>query len=369
MRQLITFLILFFLSMQAEAQPCPNVGIGVDLEYVSCSTCSNGSATINILGGNAPYYYNIDSNMFPWVTSPTFSNLPFGDYTVEIYDTNGCYNAVSFTIMDSTFSGCLGFIGSVTTTAATTAAMCDGTAEVSIPYLNGTPFFQWSQASTIVSTDSVATNLCAGYYTLNIFDNNGCHYMAAVEINYQSGGIDTVVVIGTPTPGLSSISSSWINSCAIDLSNLDTAYLVSANYGNNISNQDSLYTVWYLADTSGASMYIDYVFYYPLVFSPVNLVLAVYCPFKSNPLFYNIVTTFNPSEASIASSDFQEFSIAPNPATTDITIRGIQGEAQIYNQWGQQLMLAHTDQEINISVLPSGIYFVRVNNTVRSFVK
>jgi hypothetical protein len=370
MKQLVTFLIILFLSTQVEAQPCPNIGIGVDLEYASCPTCSNGSATINILGGNAPYMYNINYGFVPWVASPTFNNLSMGTYTVEIYDTNSCFSTVTFNIMDSTTSGCLGFIGSVTTTDCTTAAMCDGSAEVSIPYLNGTPFFQWGYASSNVSTDSVATNLCPGFYTLVISDNNGCNFMKAVEINYQSGGIDTVVVIGNATPGLASISSNWINSCAIDLSNLDTAYLVSANYGNSIPNQDSLYTVWYLADTTGASMFIEYVYYYPSSsFSPVNLILAVYCPFKSNPLFYNIVTTFVPSQANIVNSEFQEFSISPNPATNSINISGIQGEARIYNQLGQQLLVSQTNQEINISELPSGMYFVQVNNKTLSFVK
>jgi hypothetical protein len=97
--------------------------------------------------------------------------------------------------------------------------------------------------------------------------------------------------------------------------------------------------------------------------------LAVYCPFKSNPLFYNIVTTFVPSQANIANSEFQESSISPNPATNSINISGIQGEARIYNQLGQQLLVSQTNQEINISELPSGMYFVQVNNKTLSFVK
>ena len=369
MKQLLTFIILFLLSTQAEAQPCPNLGIGVDLEFVSCPTCSNGSATINILGGNAPFIYNINYGNVPWVTSPTFNNLSMGTYDVEIYDTNSCFTTVTFTIMDSTTSDCLGFIGAVNTNDCTTAAICDGSAEVTIPYLNGTPFFQWAHASSLVSTDSVANNLCPGYYSLLITDNAGCVFMKAVEINYLSGGIDTVVVVGTPTPGVSTISSEWINSCAIDLTNLDTAYLVSANYGNSMANQDSLYTVWYLEDATGASMFFDYTYYYPSSLGAVNLILALYCPFKSNPLFYNIVANFDPTQAGIQTIEKQYFSISPNPATNSIIISGIQGLAKISNQWGQQLIIAQTNQEINISHLPAGMYFVHVNNEVLSFIK
>lgn len=370
MKLLLTFLSLFLFSMLAKAQPCPNIGIGVDLEFVSCPTCSNGSATINILGGNAPFYYNINNNgVIPWVTNPTFNNLSMGTYTVEIYDTNSCFSAISFAIMDSTTSGCLGFIGTVTTTESTTAAICDGHAEVSIPYLNGTPFYQWANASSLIYTDSVATNLCPGFYSLRINDNAGCVHQKAVEIDYLNGGIDSVVVVGTPTTGISSISSPWINSCAIDLSNLDTAYLVSAVYGNNTTNQDSLFTVWYLSDTSGASMLFEYVYYYPASFSAVNLILALYCPFKSTPLFYNIVSTFNPSQANNIYAEFEDFLIAPNPATHTIIVSGNQAKVKILNQLGQELLKAETNQEINIFELPSGVYFVQVNNTVRPFVK
>ena len=372
MRILFTFFLLFSLFVKAQAQPCPNVAIGVSLEFVSCATCSNGSATITVLGGNAPYMYNINYGFIPWVSSPTFNNLSMGTYTVEIYDTNSCYNVVSFAIMDSTSSSCLGFSGVVNTTDCTTAAICDGSAEVSFSSGNGQPYFQWGYNQIIVSTDTVATGLCPGYYTLHVADGQGCTSQTAVAIDYLSGGINNVVVVGNPTAGLSSLSTEWINGCAIDLSSLDTAYLVSANYGNTTATQDSLYTVWYLSDTSGASMQIDYVYYYPSSFGAINLILAVYCPFKSNPEFYNIVSTFNPNQSNIESNEFLHYFIYPNPAKDLITIENSSNDdlktIELFDYAGKLIKrFEPNDTTLKLTDLTQGIYLLKISTAQGSF--
>lgn len=363
MKILFTFLLLFSLFFSAEAQPCPNIGIGVSVQYVSCATCSNGSATITVLGGNAPYLYNLNVGLSTFVSNPTFNNLSMGTYTVDIIDTNSCHNIISFVIMDSTTSSCVGFSGAVNTTDCTTAAMCDGNAEVVVSNVNGIqPVFQWAYNQTVVSTDSVATNLCPGYYSLYISDiqGQGCILQTAVAIQNLSGGNNNVVVVGNPNANLSSISSEWINNCAIDLSILDTAYLVSANYGNNPATQDSLYTVWYISDTTGASILMNYVYYYPSSFVLINLILAVYCPFKSNPHYYNIISTFDPNLANVSSTDFIHYNIYPNPTSGLVTIKTNKMNLvfSILDLSGK-ILLTTSEKTIDISGFADGFYLIQ----------
>ncbi len=56
---------------------------------VTCFNESNGSITVEALGGVAPYSYAISPN-FNFVATNTFTQLVVGDYTVRVRDVNNC---------------------------------------------------------------------------------------------------------------------------------------------------------------------------------------------------------------------------------------------------------------------------------------
>jgi hypothetical protein len=64
------------------------------------------------------------------------------------------------------------------------------------------------------------------------------------------------------------------------------------------------------------------------------------------------------------------FSVYPNPATTNITVKG-EGSMEIVNTLGQVVVSEQVNGQANINVanLESGIYFVRMNGTTQKFIK
>jgi hypothetical protein len=228
----------------------------------------------------------------------------------------------------------------------------------------------WSQGSTTYSIN----NLCEGTYDAVVTDINGCSFTTSQFVGYNGGGnIDSINVIGSLATGgniTGTLQSNWIYNCDIDLSILDTAYMVSATFGNNPANQDSLYTVWYLADTTGAFTYINCAFYAPVSVGTFNLVLQVYCPIKSTPIYYNIITQFDVTTAGIAANQPVSLALSPNPVQDVLSIQGLEnGAYAIYNQAGQQLQAGTFKTQIDVRNLANGSYFVQLNGQMLPFIK
>ena len=75
----------------------------------------------------------------------------------------------------------------------------------------------------------------------------------------------------------------------------------------------------------------------------------------------------------IEESSVDGINVYPNPTNGTITISGNQtGEYQIANIMGQTLMTGRIDtekQQINVSALPAGVYFININGKTMKFVK
>ncbi|MFM8595757.1 MAG: T9SS type A sorting domain-containing protein [Flavobacteriales bacterium] len=350
--------------------PCAGFGAYFNSTPTSSQTACDGSITTSVYGGTAPYTYNW--NVGGSITNPNPTNLCPGTYAVIITDANGCvFNGSETVIYDTTSTNpCSGFTANITVTDCSAPGACDGAAVVSSTAAPNTFFVSWSQGSTTYGIN----NLCEGYYYAVVTDTNGCSVSLTEFVGYNGGGtIDTINVIGNIATGgmiTGTLMSSWNYNCNIDLSMLDTAYMVSAVFGNNPANQDSLYTVWYLSDTTGAFTYISCTFYAPFATGTYNLVLQVYCPIKSNPIYYHIISQFDVTTASIQSKNPVSLKLSPNPVQEELVLIGqVTSDYKIFDQTGKCLMLGHYNDAINVRELANGTYFIQINNLVLPFIK
>ncbi len=139
----------------------------------SCNIC-NGTATANPIGGTAPYTFLW--NTVPPQTGQTATGLCPGSYTVTITDANGC-TATAVAIVLQT-------VQIVITTSADTLDCfgdCDGIA-TAVPSGGQAPYsYLWTPAP--FQTTQTATGLCAGTYTVNVTDANGCFGVDSVTFN------------------------------------------------------------------------------------------------------------------------------------------------------------------------------------------
>ncbi|MDQ3109810.1 MAG: SprB repeat-containing protein, partial [Bacteroidota bacterium] len=137
---------------------------------VLCNGACNGTASLTMTGGTAPYSYAWSSGQGTF----NVANLCPGTYTVDIVDANGCATQQTVTITEPTQ-----LITSITSTDASCNGICDGTATVTAS--GGVPGYSytWSPGG---GTTPFAGGLCAGAYSVITLDTNGCSSVSSVNI-------------------------------------------------------------------------------------------------------------------------------------------------------------------------------------------
>jgi gliding motility-associated-like protein len=139
-----------------------------------CFGDSSGQLTAIVSGGTLPSsgdYTYIWSN---GANTPIVSNVPAGNYSVTATDANGCTIGLSTAVSQA---GNLNF-----SIAGSTNVTCEGgnngTATVIANGGTGALSFQWSNGQT----NTTATGLTAGTYTVTVSDENGCEQSRSIDI-------------------------------------------------------------------------------------------------------------------------------------------------------------------------------------------
>lgn len=146
-------------------QPTPGI-VTPTAVNILCGGAGSGSVSVSASGGTPGYTYSINGGAYG--SSPVFSPLSAGTYTLNVKDANGCiYTATAAIAEPSTI-----VLDSVHVVKPTCYGSANGSLQV---YAHGgvAPYTYASGAGTY-STTSLFTGLAAGSYTLQVKDANGC---------------------------------------------------------------------------------------------------------------------------------------------------------------------------------------------------
>lgn len=162
-----------------------------------CSSVCEGSITLNLSGGVAPY-------VFAWSPEPPIgqgtnavSELCAGDWSVTVTDGTGCDTTFTYTVIEPAP------LDLSATTTQSECQVCSGTAQLLLS--GGTPFFVvlWTDAfGNAVGFGDNVSGLCAGIYFVNVTDGNGCTAQLTVPITDQDGEVLTMLPGTTSCPGI-----------------------------------------------------------------------------------------------------------------------------------------------------------------------
>ncbi len=161
------------------------IGLSSSFTDVNCFGGNDGTATVIINGGTAPYSYqwgNFANNQ----TTQTATGLAPGNYDVTITDNFGCSSNTSVAvgqaspiqlILDMEEVWCKG----------------DSTGSVSVIATGGNPgyTFLWDDPDT--TAGQLVENLAAGNYTVSVTDVNGCLVTSSIEVTEPQDPLSAVI--------------------------------------------------------------------------------------------------------------------------------------------------------------------------------
>ena len=157
------------------AEPAPII-VDVDSVNVTCNGGSDGQATATTTGGTGSYTYLWDVGAGSQTTSVA-TGLAAGTYLLTVTDGNGCDTNATVTLLNPAV-----FSAVITDSAnASCLGASDGTASIT-PMGGVTPYIYLWDVSAGSQTDSTATGLAAGSYSVTATDASGCAVNATVSL-------------------------------------------------------------------------------------------------------------------------------------------------------------------------------------------
>ncbi len=210
------------------------ISISASKTNVTCKGASNGTITLNVSGGTAPYSYNWGNN----VTTQNLSNLAAGYYAVTITDAHGCTKSETVHITEPS--------NGVNVNANVTNVSCKGssTGAVNLSVNGGNWPYTYSWTGGATSQD--ISNRPAGTYSVAVTDQNGCTVNKTYTITEPATALSISAAV-------SNVSCKGGSNGAIDLSvnGGSTPYTYNWNLGsnsnssNNNNNNNNCWNNWW----------------------------------------------------------------------------------------------------------------------------
>lgn len=138
---------------------------------VTCFGAADGSSTVQVNGGTAPYSYSWSPT---GGSSSTSAGLTAGTYTVTVTDDSGC-SALQNVVITSPAA-----IVITETLNPVTCGLTDGSITTSVIGGTGSYSYSWNPGGGINSSIS---NLSSGNYTVLVTDQNGCQLSETYTLN------------------------------------------------------------------------------------------------------------------------------------------------------------------------------------------
>jgi hypothetical protein len=204
------------------------ISVNVSKSNVTCKDGNNGTITLSVSGGTAPYSYNWGNN----ITTQNLNGLTAGNYNVTVTDSKGCTKSVSTSISQP--SNGMNISASVTNVSCKSSS----TGSVNLSVNGGSSPYSYSWTGGATTQD--ISNKPAGTYNVTITDHNGCSVTKTYTITEPATALSISAVV-------SNVSCKGGDNGAIDLSVAggNGPYTYNWNLGSSNSSNNNCYNWWW----------------------------------------------------------------------------------------------------------------------------
>jgi len=151
------------------SEPAP-LALAINASNVSCFGSNNGKLKLTVTGGTIPYLYKWNTGTI----GQDLSQLPAGNYSVQVVDSNNCSASGTFSITQPTPVQISGTADSVLCSGSN-----NGSIKISVTGGAGDYSYSWSNNSTSANLENIA----AGTYNLTVTDVNACTATSSETVN------------------------------------------------------------------------------------------------------------------------------------------------------------------------------------------
>lgn len=292
------------------------------------------------------------------------SDLCPGDYVVTFFDLLGNSITATFTIGSGTPNPCAGFYVELSGTDPSPNE-CDGQIEVSITGGAAPYTISWSNNSI----GSPITDLCAGYYSCTVVDDNGCSTIDAITLNGDDLDSDSVIIIINSTFPNANVTDTLPTTVVLDC-DLDFDAVASAGITNVSYDPAGILVTWtvYDANAQVLATYDIYYFNLPAQNGIYQGTLVLYCDGRSTVNWIVEITDqfeYFGASAGLNSDDLFNVSVV-NPMNDALEIsfsENIEGTLQLVDMHGRVVMqtsISSQNMNLNTSALETGLYIVQI---------
>lgn len=309
----------------------------------SCFGCANGSATVIVDGGTDPITYTWSNGAFTNVVE----NLAPGDYSVVIEDANDCIATVIVTVFPYI---CVPFSIVASVTNAICYDDCNGSIQLQ-SLTNGSTSFSalWNEGQSTTFRE----DLCAATYQVTVTDTDQCTATASYNVSQPN---DVIISIDS-IRHFTSIDSGAV---FFTISGIDPAYNPSCEGCVCIPGFGCICGV------CGETGDFSFVSGLPAGDGNITITLENGCEIVS--------PTFTIDNLS-SSKDYgaTKLIIYPNPTSDILNISSEKGrlpkEMVLKNVFGTTIARYMDTNSIDVSTLPSGMYFITFNDENHMFTR
>ncbi len=170
-----------------------NTGPTVGVFNISNTTCgqANGGFSLLVSGGSAPYTFNIGNGP---TSTPSFSNLLAGVYTIVVTDANACTNEQQVVISDN------GQGPSIVVSTVVNETCGNGNGSFDVTVTGGASPYAYDIGNGATTNPSFS-DLSAGVYNLTVTDANDCSSSEIITITDEGAFSVSITNVMEPTCG------------------------------------------------------------------------------------------------------------------------------------------------------------------------